>query len=328
MTIQHVMFRCDASIQVGMGHIVRCICLANAFVEAGHRVTFVVNNDAIAMQALAGHGFDVQLFEHIDYMQWCRQVIKQQCPDIFIGDIRDGLPVQAIAMMRQANILTVAIDEPSDYRLGCDLLFYPPSPLVEALNWQGFNGTRYVGWDYLLVRGAFFEPFIKPRNQARKVLVMMGGTDPQRLTLAVVERLRQLDSELSLHVVIKQSHPDYISLSRQQQLSKNLTLYSNLANMAELMRQMDFAVITFGMSAYELAVLNIPACHICTQPDHHIASQSFAEKQIARAIDMTELDKICLFESEQCSIPNGIDNIMSKILSARFLPVNDPSFKG
>ncbi|WP_299807257.1 hypothetical protein [uncultured Shewanella sp.] len=316
MTIQHVMFRCDASIQVGMGHVVRCICLANSFVEAGHRVTFVVNNDAIAMQALEGHGFDVQLFEHLDYMQWCQQVIKQQCPDIFIGDIRDGLPVQVIETMKQANILTVAIDEPSDYRLGCDLLFYPPSPLVEALNWQGFNGTRYVGWDYLLVRGAFFEPFVKPCNQVRKVLVMMGGTDPQLLTLPVVERLCQLDSELSLHVVIKQSHPDYTSLSHQQQLSENLTLYSNLTNIAELMRQMDFAVITFGMSAYELAVLNIPACHICTQPDHHIASQSFAEKQIARTIDMTELHKICLFESEPCSIPNGIDNIMSKILTA------------
>ncbi|ABZ75963.1 acylneuraminate cytidylyltransferase [Shewanella halifaxensis HAW-EB4] len=323
MTVQHVMFRCDASIQVGMGHIVRCICLANAFIEAGHRVTFVINNDVIAIQALAGLNLDMQLFKQADYLEWCQQVIEQQRPDIFIGDIRDGLPIQAVEMMKQANILTVAIDEPSDYRLACDLLFYPPSPLVEALNWQGFNGKRYAGWEYLLVREEFYTPFVKSCNQPQKVLVMMGGTDPQRLTLTVIEHFRRLDSQLALHVVIKERHPDFAQLSRQQGQSVNLTLHSNPANIAKLMRQMDFAVITFGMSAYELAVLKVPAFHICTQPDHHIASQSFVDKQIAKSIGVTELDKICLFDSKGCSISSGIDNIMSKILAARFVQVND-----
>ena len=319
MSVQHVMFRCDASNQVGMGHIVRCICLAKAFTNAGHKVTFAINNHPLAIQALEGLDFAIMLVEQ-EYTLWCQHVIEQRCPDIFIGDIRDGLPIAAIEMMKRANILTVAIDEPSDYRIGCDLLFYPPSPLVEQLDWQGFSGQRFSGWEYLLLREEFFVSVEKKQHSATNVLVMMGGTDPNQLTLAVIAHLRLLDADLDLHVVIKDTHPDLTQIKQLQIPLARLTLHSNVTNMAKLMAQMDFAVVTFGMSAYELAALKVPAIHVCTEFDHHIASQSFVNEGIAQSVAMNELENICLFESKGISISNGVDNIVAKILETRYSP--------
>ena len=41
------------------------------------------------------------------------------------------------------------------------------------------------------------------------------------------------------------------------------------------MSSSDLAVISFGMTAYEIAALNIPALYICISSDHALSSNAF-----------------------------------------------------
>ena len=41
-----VFFRCDGSLQIGTGHVMRCICLATALQKKGYDCIFVTNPEA------------------------------------------------------------------------------------------------------------------------------------------------------------------------------------------------------------------------------------------------------------------------------------------
>jgi spore coat polysaccharide biosynthesis protein SpsF len=49
----------------------------------------------------------------------------------------------------------VSIDDGTGRRLAADLAFYPPAPQVEEMDWSGFTGQRYAGWNWVLLRREF-----------------------------------------------------------------------------------------------------------------------------------------------------------------------------
>ena len=56
------------------------------------------------------------------------------------------------------------------------------------------------------------------------------------------------------------------------------------------MSQSDFAVISFGQTAYELGALKVPAIYLCLTPDHQESSKLFVNKGIG--ISMGQFEKI------------------------------------
>lgn len=58
------LFRCDGTAEIGAGHVTRCLALAEALVDAGWRITFVVNEEAPSLvPALAADAFKVRTID-------------------------------------------------------------------------------------------------------------------------------------------------------------------------------------------------------------------------------------------------------------------------
>ena len=59
---KRVVFRVDASIEMGMGHLMRCLCLANALAEHGTRALFLVRSHAARLApSIESNGHAVRL---------------------------------------------------------------------------------------------------------------------------------------------------------------------------------------------------------------------------------------------------------------------------
>jgi len=105
----------------------------------------------------------------------------------------------------------------------------------------------------------------------------MGGSDPAGLTLKALTALDDLEDDFTASVVLGRGfvHEDALanwlaSSRREYDIRRDVT------DMAELMCQADLAIASFGVTAYELAAMGVPAIHLCLTEDHVESASVFA----------------------------------------------------
>jgi spore coat polysaccharide biosynthesis predicted glycosyltransferase SpsG len=99
------------------------------------------------------------------------------------------------------------------------------------------------------------------RTVARKVLVTMGGSDPENVTQRVIEALTLLGAPgLEAKVVAGPANPHVKTLEKIVASSKlPVQLLIDVPDMAALMGWADLAVSDVGSTCWELACLGVPA---------------------------------------------------------------------
>lgn len=282
---KNILFRCDASKEIGLGHITRCLVLANQFRDNGEKVFFAIKNYEIAKEKIKEQNFDILIADEInfDYFEWIRNIVEEKEINIFVGDVRDGFPIELIPFMKNKNILTIAIDEPSEYAKECDLCFYPPHAMIDKAK---YKGKVYQGLEYVILRPEFYKKYEKKKNIIPNILVMMGGTDTHNLTLDVLKILEKKESNFNISVVLARRNENYSDIESLKRVStKNINISFNIKNMSFFLNDVDFAIITFGMSAYELLYKNIRSIHICLGADHIKSSKFFNVNNYAKSIE-------------------------------------------
>lgn len=101
-----ILFRCDGSHEIGFGHIVRCIALADELRDKhGSGVVFAVLYDNKAMEMILNHGYKVETAnpreDQFDYGDWFNCIVKKNHPCALILDIRDDLPPNIVSNLRK-----------------------------------------------------------------------------------------------------------------------------------------------------------------------------------------------------------------------------------
>jgi len=308
---QNILIRCDASKEIGLGHLSRCLVLAKGFRQKNHKVFFAIRENSLAIQIIKDKGFEFFLPSSTDYDQWLQKEVDINNISIFIGDVRDNLPPRTIQNFQKKGILCIAVDEPSEYAKECDICFYPPHTKIES---HEYKGKVYQGFEYVILRDQFYKTHKKHYHNKPNLLVMMGGTDTYNLSFTIIQQLllKKIDTNISL--IINKNHQDFLQLSN---IAPSVKLHSNIQDMATFLTQIDFAIITFGVSAYELVAMGIPAYHICLDDDHYNASDFFEKNGYAKRIKKTDiktLESLPLLSFEKKAIPNLIiQTILSEI---------------
>jgi UDP-2,4-diacetamido-2,4,6-trideoxy-beta-L-altropyranose hydrolase len=118
-----------------------------------------------------------------------------------------------------------------------------------------------LGPDYCLLRREFASWCGWKREIAAvgsKVLVTMGGSDPDNVTGTVVAALQHVPN-LDETVVVGGSNPHFDSLRRQaSQRGENIRLLRSVDTMPELMAWADIAVSGAGSTCLEMCLLQLP----------------------------------------------------------------------
>jgi spore coat polysaccharide biosynthesis predicted glycosyltransferase SpsG len=96
---------------------------------------------------------------------------------------------------------------------------------------------------------------------ARKVLVTLGGGDPDNVTLKVIQALQRVHvNDLEATVVVGGSNPHYEELqSAVKNSPTSIRLQRNVTHMPELMAGADLAISSGGTTVWELAFMGLPA---------------------------------------------------------------------
>lgn len=300
------LIRCDASTRIGYGHIVRCIALAEQMQrDFNWHVIFSITEDAGGIHYAQKHGFQVEslpgpLESHREG-KWLVSVANRVDASALILDVRSELPCDTVQKIRNNGTLVVSIDDISERRLGANLAFYPPIPQVSKMDWSGFDGKLLIGWPWIMMPTQFAVRATcekAKKTELPSVLITMGVSDPEGLTLKVLASIDSLSEEFTTRIVLGTAftHNDLLS----NWLATSLRSYEILRDppsMAAVMSEADLAIASFGVTAYELACVGVPAIYLCRSADHALSAMVL--DQAGAGVSLGEYSKVSAIDIQK-----------------------------
>ena len=150
-------------------------------------------------------------------------------------------------------------------------------PYATASYTRLFLGTRFI-----LLRPEFVNRFTRERQTpelACRLLVTLGGGDPDNMTLRVMQALERIDIDgFEALIVVGSTNPHLEQIrAESSRASVPVRVVDNVRNMAEPMAWADLAVSAGGSTCWELAYMGVPTLAI-TMADNQLAVVEGLEK--------------------------------------------------
>lgn len=300
-------FRVDASTRMGIGHLMRCLTLAEALCERGVQTRFVCREhtgNLIALLQQKAMPVTVLFAPAIndttpgeDYAAWLGvtqaedaeqtiEALNGERPDWLVVD-HYGLDVEWEQRLRPHAGKLIVIDDLANRCHDCEVLL--------DQNYSAVGGQRYaglvpdtckllVGPRYALLRPEYatYRKTLRARDgQVRRVLLFFGGSDPQNVTGMALEALTHPDlKHLDVDVVIGANNPNREALERQSRERPQTTIYGLRPHLADLMAQADLAIGAGGATTWERMCLGLPTIVISIAENQRPASESLAKAKL------------------------------------------------
>jgi UDP-2,4-diacetamido-2,4,6-trideoxy-beta-L-altropyranose hydrolase len=248
----------------------RCLALAQSWQDAGGSGVFAMAEATAAVrQRLAVESCEVVTISAAagttaDAQQTIAFAREQQVEWIVV----DGYVFTAEyqGSLKEAGFKILLIDDYGPARHYCaDLVLNQNVSASEALYANRDPGTRLLlGPHYCLLRRDFsaWRDWKREVPEAGpRVLVTMGGSDPENITARVVEALSSSGLEdVEAVVVIGGSNPRAeFQGAHAVLLGERISVRRDVSNIAELMAWADVAVSSAGTTCWELCLLGLPS---------------------------------------------------------------------
>jgi UDP-2,4-diacetamido-2,4,6-trideoxy-beta-L-altropyranose hydrolase len=287
-----LIIRADAGPQIGTGHVMRCLALAQAWEDAG--------GDAVFAMAAGAQSIEPRI--EAERMKIARLSAQP-------GSIEDA--AETIRLAREAGAKWIAVDGyvfGSDYQraikdAGFRLLFiddyghchhYTADIVLNQNIYADESFYRSIEPYTRLLLGSKFvllrREFLKWRGWkreilpvARKVLVTLGGSDPNNVAFKVIQALQEMDGPYLQAKVITglyNAHPETLRQA-EQCLRIQVQFVTDTTNMAELMAWADIAVSAGGTSCWEIAYMSLPNCIIVTAENQALVAEALHSRGVS-----------------------------------------------
>lgn len=271
--MSNILFACDASAKIGFGHVSRCLTLARELQDQHDaKIMFAMLNDE---QSVGRVGKDYPVIEFdesrsVNYHIWLGNQLSVHSIDFLILDIRGRLDRSMVREMRKDGLKIVTIDDPEDKRLETNLAFYPPVPQVYDMDWSNMYGEWFSGWEYVIVDPQFVELQIQDiKREKNSILITMGWSDPEGMTVKILQALSFLTIELDVTVLLGGNSVWLGLIEKIASKSKHkVRIIQDSEDRARIMSTHELAICSFGTTTYELLTLGVPLMILSLTPDH------------------------------------------------------------
>lgn len=346
-----VAFRVDASVQIGSGHVMRCLTLADALAAEGSQCLFLCRaheGHLLDLVAARGHeavvlpaqdiatttpASDLPLPAHAHWLGAHWTTDAQASRKALASASIDWLVVDHYALdrnweqaMRPICRRLMVIDDLADRPHDCDLLLDQNlgrraedySPLLPP------GAKTLIGPRYALLRPEFAahraESLARRENpQLRNLLVTMGGVDKDNATGAILDVLADCDLPPDLRItVVLGPHSPFLSQVRAQAqgMPRPTSVLVGVSNMARLMTDADLAIGAAGSTSWERCCLGLPTIHLVLAENQKAIADALEQADVAVTVNISSLRSgLCDFFKDR----NRLDHILRRSPAASLI---------
>lgn len=294
-TTMTVVFRADASLEIGTGHVMRCLTLAEALKAKGAECHFLCREHLGHLSdAIEARGFPVYRLPMSDaepfgvaaheagelaHAAWLgaswqqdaaasRPLLKQLSPDWLVVDHYALDARWEAAVLPGPKTRLLVIDDLADRPHRADLL------LDQNLGRKAEDYTSLVpahcrvlvGPQHALLRPEFAELrdvslARRQHGSLKRLLITLGGVDKDNATGRVLEALKgcELPADLEITVVMGAAAPWQDAVRAQAaELPWATEVVVNVSDMGQRMAEADLAIGAAGSTSWERCCLGLP----------------------------------------------------------------------
>lgn len=316
-----VVIRADANSKIGMGHVMRCLSVADALLKRGEEVLFVTADDT-PVPLLTKKDVPYRVL-HTDYADMEAELPGLLC---ILQELtqRAELPEEVLSRMSsQRKDIAILVDSyyvtekylaalkkriTTIYMDDIYAFSYPVDMLInyniygEEMGYEkdaAFADTKLLlGANYVPLREEFSAGagYVQSRKELSLgaanvtpaeeggILITTGGSDSFNLAGQLLMEAMKYDAlkEKEYHVVSGSLNPHIGELQALAQKHENIHIHCNVTNMAELMAESEVALSAGGSTLYELCAMGVPVIAFSFAENQERLVQTFVKRGIAQ----------------------------------------------
>ena len=325
----NVVFRVDSSIQIGAGHVMRCLTLAEELKKIANVQFICRKRKGSLIKIIKSKGFSVfeldgavlnKNIDKLSIVDWlgttqeqdardCTQILKKIKPDWLIVD-HYGIDKYWQTNLKKYYKKLLVIDDLANREHDCDLLldqnFYKDKDSrYEELVFR--KCKMLLGPDYALLRKEFLTKHTNLRdNGLNKILVYFGGSDIKNNTIKVLQAIHSCKlAKVSVEVVIGPDSPFKQDILNFSSKMKNATCFGFVENIADMMSNADLYIGSAGTTTWERCCMGLPSIVI-----------AIAENQV-KPMEQMELAGMAFFLGNEKNVTVGdILRVLNNIIDS------------
>ncbi|MEI7024966.1 UDP-2,4-diacetamido-2,4,6-trideoxy-beta-L-altropyranose hydrolase [Paenibacillus sp. y28] len=294
----NILIRADASLQIGTGHVMRCLTLADALRLGGCGVSFISRECPGSLcDWLEEKGYAVKRISEPaegEIEAAARILSEADKPVDWLVTDHYGLDARWEEAMRGLVRRMMVIDDLANRPHDCDVLLNQnllhPAMARRYEQLTPARCIRLLGPEYALLRQQFTAERRNSRYRTRdgrigRILLFFGGTDWTNETAKALQAVRPLlDARpgVNVDVVVGQANPHREHIYGLCRAMPGATCHTQLDNMAECMAQADLFLGAAGSTTWERWCMRLPGILIA------VAGNQIATAQMAQSagVDM------------------------------------------
>jgi len=286
----NIFIRTDASINVGTGHVMRCLTLADELRQKATDIRFICREGPGNLISYIGNrGYKIhQLPGEID-IETDRKLTKEILSkyetklDWLIID-RYDIDISWEHPLGKYAKKFMVIDDLANREHDCDLLLDQNYNKNEN-RYNGFvpeDCIQLLGPEYAILRPQFRKArgnLTRRDGGVNRILVFMGGSDPKNVTSKVLRAIHMLErSDIAVDVVIGNLSPYHDEIKILASKIPNAICHHNVENMAKLMSSADLCIGAGGTATWERCCEGLPTITLILAENQKDISESLAKE--------------------------------------------------
>ncbi len=284
--IGKLLIRVHSGKSVGLGHLMRCLSLAEAWCEHGGSVSFA--SEFVPKNLLPRASFNeidwIEVEEFGESGRELSEIAERIAADLIVIDGYKFDPGYMQWAGKRGHPILVVDDDARHHSYPVDILLnqnvYGSADIYSGKT----NAKLLLGPKFALLRKEFREWRNWERKYpatASKFLITLGGSDSENSTFKVVQaflNFQKLHAEydIEMRVILGPINPHIASLKAFTSKQKHIKLFIDVKDIGEHMRWCDIALSASGSTTLELALFQTPMV---------IGAATWSEERVANAIE-------------------------------------------
>jgi UDP-2,4-diacetamido-2,4,6-trideoxy-beta-L-altropyranose hydrolase len=295
-----LLIRADASAAIGTGHVMRCIALGQAWCRRGGRVVLACRSIPVDLSArVVGAGLELEnmpgdcLCYGAGDARWTAERAVALGASVVVADGYCFPPGFQSVLVAEGLRLAVIDDNGENGGYPANLIVNQnPHARAELYADRGAETRLLLGLQYAMLRREFLEyaPVQRDAESTLRIIVTMGGGDPDDVTSHVLEGLNRLtDVALELRVVVGGANSNEEAIRRTADRSPHrVTVECNVYDMPRVISWADFGIMAAGSTCWEMAYFGVPMLLVVIAKNQAMIAQSLQEEGVAVSLGWHE----------------------------------------
>lgn len=257
------LIRADGNAQIGAGHLMRCLTIADALPEKKQVYFLCADNQSAELARSRGYraaafGTDYRRpEEELPLWEAGEWTAEGKSRNAILADSYYVTPRYLKTLQRYGRV--ALLEDLGRQAFPVDLVVnynvFAKEGQYRRL-YQG-SGTEYcLGGNYIPIRPQFTGGVYRVRETVENVLITAGGGDAGNIAGKILDRI--YNEKINYHLIIGRYNPHYQMMKSLEAQQKGVYIYHDVSDMASLMRRCDIAITAAGTTLYELAAVGVP----------------------------------------------------------------------